>query len=1325
MYKLQIQLFITVVVTSNSSNPAEQGNNALQKETVTSASKSYDVHVTYVANATTLNFKAVDDDNKGVAIPIDGITTSITHQSGQALDSTQVQTIEQAIINKVQGLGYTFVPGVDESNPSEYVLHFKHTTLTLKDNDSTPKGITVDPLNKIIYRTISYKFGDNNSAGLDYSTNESYILKRTATIDLVTKAVEYTDWVMVNSDGTTSTSLAMPYEAIPTAPTGYTFDRIDGHDGTDGQPAWTAIPSMNIDSTLINSTNPTKINLVIRYKVASQTVPVYIYDVDSKTPNTAIGKTETVTVDGKPVVQPKAKETVTTGIRFNYNYGRAWLDANLNNGDNYEFVTGESYTGYFTMSSDGIPKAINVYVRHKHTTNTETTTSTRTIYVQGQDTPQTQVVHFTRDVYKDLVTGEVTGYGNWTIATDKDNSPEQWDAVDEGKAKPGYTTYIDGVKGDTIASQTPLPNQNVAVHVTFEANPASVNVVYRNDATNVVVQTVPFTGTIDQTIPLTYTIPAGYKLAPDQNLQKSYTLKAQNGDITVYVETDPKTYTPETVPSDVPESIKDQMTKTVTRHIEIVYPEGYTGDKLATPIDQSVTFERSVTVDLTKSGADRYVLGNDWHVKGSDNTQGSWASVELTKINGYHTDQGIDAATVDANSSNVNLTIHYLADDAQLGIKAVDDTDNSDITSKIGSAIANITGKTNEAVDADKVNAAVKSAKDQLAKLGYTYVGTDVVTKFDDVVDTTAKPSQYLVIHFAHATSTYNRGDKDLPDGVDSSQLTKSVTRKIIVHTPDGNTSTITQTTTFGRTVTVDNVTGTVTYGKWTPTDGEFDQYDIPQLEGYTSSVQYSGDAQAAAATSVNKASAVDGQGNPVDGSQVDVYYNANSGKQEIKYQDEGGNDKGSQTLTGKTGEVVKVDQTKIPAGYEVVPGTNNPTTITIPGKPSDPIIIKIQPKVDVITLDNNNKPKGVTDSDLTKTVTRTINVHKPDGTTSTTTQQVVFTRTANYNEATKSVDSYSAWVPVSGNKFSEFNAPTIAGYTPDKNAPEVDVSPDTANSTVEINYNANKNLTAHIIYVDDNNNETPVKVDSVTGLGAGDHHDYTAVAPSGYDLASGQASTVTITVPTDGTAPSDTIIHLTQHSDPIKGGSDETSDKTYDLKRTVTRHVYVKTPDGQTKFVKDQVATFTRDVTVNRATGALTYTPWTSDDKNFEAVSSDDIDGYTQNPVSAITVDENYGEQTAYITYSPKASQITYKAVDDDASGKDITPSGINTTVDNAKGIDQATIDKNKASVEAAIKGAVGNKYKFKEATTDGNELHFTSSTPRLLTAQILISQA
>lgn len=188
----------------------------------------------------------------------------------------------------------------------------------------------------------------------------------------------------------------------------------------------------------------------------------------------------------------------------------------------------------------------------------------------------------------------------------------------------------------------------------------------------------------------------------------------------------------------------------------------------------------------------------------------------------------------------------------------------------------------------------------------------------------------------------------------------------------------------------------------------------------------------------------------------------------------------------------------------------------------------------------------------------------------------------------------------------------------------------------------------------------------------------------------------------------------MTQHSDPIKGGSDETSDKTYDLKRTVTRHVYVKTPDGQTKFVKDQVATFTRDVTVNRATGALTYTPWTSDDKNFEAVSSDDIDGYTQNPVSAITVDENYGEQTAYITYSPKASQITYKAVDDDASGKDITPSGINTTVDNAKGIDQATIDKNKASVEAAIKGAVGNKYKFKEATTDGNviTLHFVHTT-------------
>lgn len=1297
------------VVTSTSSNPAEQGEGGLQKETVTSDSKGYDVHVTYVANTTSLNFKAVDDDNSGVTIPVTGITTSISHQAGQAVDSTQVQTIEQAIINKVQGLGYTFVPEIDTSNPNEYVLHFKHTKLTLTDQGSAPKGITVDPLNKVIYRTISYKFGEGNIAGLDYSTNESYILKRTATIDMATKKVTYTPWQLVNPDGTTSTTLSMPFEAIPTAPTGYVFDKIDGHDGTDGQAPWTAIPSMNIDSSLIDSPNPTKISLTVRYKVAINTVPVYIYDVDSATPSVAIGKTETVTVDGKQVTQPVAKAKVTAGIRYSHIYDRNFLNDNVKDGANYEYITGDSYTVDFTMGPDGLPKAINLYVRHKHATKQVTTTSTRTIHIQGQDTPQTQTVTFTRDEYIDLVTNKVTGYSDWQA---QDSSQASWSAVNVGSSTDGYTTYIDGVKGNRVAEETPLPNQNVDVNVTYEANPATVNIVYRRNDNNQVVATVPVAGKVDQTVDLTYTAPAGYKLTDGQQLQSNIKFKAQNSDITVYVDDDPQTYNPSNVPSDVPESIKAQMTKTVTRHIEIVYPEGYTGDKLATPIDQSVTFERDVTVDLTKSGADRYSFGN-WHVKGDTATSGSWASVELTKINGYHTDQGIDAATVDANTDNVNLTIHYLANDAQLGIKAVDDTDNCDITSKISQAIANITGKANGAVDAAKIKAAVASAKEQLEKLGYKYVDTDVVTKFDDV-DDTAKPSQDLVIHFTHASDTYNRGDKNLPTGVTDSDLSKSVTRKIIVHTPDGQTSTITQTTSFGRTVTVDKITGAVTYGKWTPTDGEFDQYDIPQLEGYSTTVQYSGQ-QAAEAESVASASAVDSQGNPVDGSQVDVYYNAKDGSQVIKYQDPSGADKGSQTLTGKTGDVVKVDQTKVPAGYEVVPGTPNPGTVTIPGKPSDPIIIKVQPKIDVITLDNTKKPDAVKDADLTKVVTRVINVYKPGATTpETTTQKVVFTRTANYNEATGKVDSYSAWVPVSGNKFSEFNAPTVTGYIPDKNAPEVEVTADQTYPDVDIHYTAVKNLTAHIIYVDDNNNQTPVKVDSVTGLGAGDTHEYTATAPAGYDLAKGQAATVTITVPTDGTAPSDTIIHLTQHSDQIKGGSDDTSDKTYDLKRTVTRHVYVKTPDGQTKFVKDQVATFTRDVTVNRATGKLTYTDWTSSDNNFEAVSSDDIDGYTQNPVSAITVDENYGEQTAYITYSPKASSIRYQAVDDDASGKDITPSGINLTVNTAKGIDQTTIDQDKASVEAAIKGALGNKYKFNGQTTDGNviTLHFKHAT-------------
>ncbi|MEY8441030.1 MBG domain-containing protein [Lactobacillaceae bacterium 24-114] len=64
---------------------------------------------------------------------------------------------------------------------------------------------------------------------------------------------------------------------------------------------------------------------------------------------------------------------------------------------------------------------------------------------------------------------------------------------------------------------------------------------------------------------------------------------------------------------------------------------------------------------------------------------------------------------------------------------------------------------------------------------------------------------------------------------------TKMVTRTIIVEMPDGQRITVKQTVTFTRTKYTDIATGEVTYGEWDKVSGEWNAYNAPEIEGYTS----------------------------------------------------------------------------------------------------------------------------------------------------------------------------------------------------------------------------------------------------------------------------------------------------------------------------------------------------------------------------------------------------------------------------------------------------------------------------------------------------------
>lgn len=108
----------------------------------------------------------------------------------------------------------------------------------------------------------------------------------------------------------------------------------------------------------------------------------------------------------------------------------------------------------------------------------------------------------------------------------------------------------------------------------------------------------------------------------------------------------------------------------------------------------------------------------------------------------------------------------------------------------------------------------------------------------------------------------------------------------------------------------------------------------------------------------------------------------------------------------------------------------------------------------DKIPNTNQNYPGGLTETDLSKTITRTIIVNMPDGSTKEIKQEVVYTRTATVDSVTKEV-TYTDWTSKNSN-WSEYQSPDIPGYTVDIEKVELAKVPvDGHDVTVEINYTA------------------------------------------------------------------------------------------------------------------------------------------------------------------------------------------------------------------------------------------------------------------------------
>ena len=510
-------------------------------------------------------------------------------------------------------------------------------------------------------------------------------------------------------------------------------------------------------------------------------------------------------------------------------------------------------------------------------------------------------------------------------------------------------------------------------------------------------------------------------------------------------------------------------------------------------------------------------------------------------------------------------------------------------------------------------------------------------------------------INVTDPTDVINPTDPTDPTQKD---LFTTVTRTIEVTNPEtGETTSKSQSVTFARTKTIDKITKeTVSYGEYKvwdgtkqtdKTTGSFAEFDVPQIEGYTSVVDGNAATKVAADNNVTP---------ETKSSTVKVTYTADNQTRKIVFVDNG-NTVGTQILTGKTGTSVTIGNKdnetplQVPKGYEVVSGTEIPTTVPFnaDSKDNGDITVQVQAKVNT---DDGRNDKG--NKDVYREVTRTITVNIEGQEPQTRTQTLAFYRIKTTNEATGEI-SYTDWtsnMEDGATSFPEVEIPSAAGYTrtitggtittkdgKDYVAAQsgLENGEPVNNITVTVNYTYS-DQTATIKYVN-NADHNDVVGTQVVGGKTGETVNVTYKAPENWKIVAGQSSGETITF---GSTPiKDTIVYV-EHG--TKNVTDDPSqaDK---VNKTITRTIDLEIA-GKTNEYKKQSITIHRTATEDLVTGEVTYGAWNVNGAKFDAVTAPEETGYTvTNPdaAPAMTITGKTESSTVTFIYTEKGKTPTY----------------------------------------------------------------------------------
>ena len=560
---------------------------------------------------------------------------------------------------------------------------------------------------------------------------------------------------------------------------------------------------------------------------------------------------------------------------------------------------------------------------------------------------------------------------------------------------------------------------------------------------------------------------------------------------------------------------------------------------------QMITYYQDAQIDLV-TGNINY-LGT-WKAVKSEITQNGVTTIipnynqftEVTspKIDNYKPVQStIDALTPNRQDKTLDVYVIYVANTTSVVVNYLDQDNANGV----------IFAKTLNGSHGDKIDYTTTDEIKTLEQKGYELVDDGFTDQTGDKYYDSSK-SQIWTVLLKHkkvvitADDPHSSDEKlttpdgyqhNYPSGISEQDLNTTVSREIdfkynqgvyrngtdVSGQPavddNGNLiENVVQKVPYVRTATIDLVkladnnqaNTAVTYSNWVAKDGgsgDFVSFTVPEIKGYHASMPI-----------VPEVTPIkDIQGKPQNAKNLTVLYDAEDRTIEIVFVDGDGNVVEPQyPITGKTGETVPVtdgkgNPIKPPMGWKykypddpdkVVPGT---ITLTPDGTPE----LKIPIEHTTVRVDPNDPheantghnpdnpirpyPAGVGKDDLNHTVTRTIIVHMPDGTTREKKQELLFQRWATVDELNGNV-TYDPWLPKNGTTFEAVQAEDIvatpSGYTPGQGAPMVEgITEESKDSTFDIIYTPNdQHATLRIVDDDTTINGKPKEIFTTSATG-------------------------------------------------------------------------------------------------------------------------------------------------------------------------------------------------------------------------------------------------